>query len=225
MTRPLLSVVGPVRNEEEALPPFHDRLLKSLRELGLPFEIIYIDDGSRDRTPVLLRSFREDEPAVKILTFSRNFGHQMAITAGMDHATGDACVIIDTDGQDPPEIMADLVKAWREGHEVVYAVRKKREGEGWFKLFSAALFYRLMRRITQVDIPLDAGDFRLLDQKVLQVLRDIRESHRFVRGLTSWVGFKQTRVAHAGRRWVVIVEPDPVERLLLIIVTVFEVSR
>ena len=196
--RPTLSVVGPVHNEEKALPEFHRRLLAALDALGFPFEIIYVDDGSTDGTPALLRKLRAENPAVKILEFSRNFGHQLAITAGIDRASGDACVVIDTDGQDPPELIAEMDRAWRTGrHEVVYAVRTHRQGEGLFKRLTAALFYRLMRRITRLDIPLDAGDFRLIDRKVMGVLRDIRESHRFVRGLTSWAGFRQTRVEYS----------------------------
>lgn len=176
---------------------FHERLLTTLKSLQIPFEIIYVDDGSTDSTLKVLQQLRALEPAVKILEFSRNFGHQMAITAGMDYAAGDACVVIDTDGQDPPELIAEMVPAWKKGFEVVYAVRTEREGEGFFKRLTAALYYRLMRKITHVDIPLDAGDFRLIDRKVLKVMRDIRETHRFMRGLTSWVGFKQTRVEYA----------------------------
>lgn len=194
--RPVLSVVGPVHDEEPSLPEFHDRLMASLKALGLPFEVIYVDDGSRDGTAGLLGRFHEEDPAVKVLRFSRNFGHQVAITAGMDHAAGEACVIMDTDGQDPPELIGEMVAAWRKGFEVVYAVRTKREGEGLFKRLSAALFYRLMRRMTQVEIPLDSGDFRLLDRKALDVMRKLRETHRFMRGLTSWVGFRQTRVEY-----------------------------
>jgi len=192
----VLSVVGPVHNEEHSLDAFHADLLKALRELKTSFEIIYVDDGSRDSSPELLRKFRREEPAVKILRLSRNFGHQVAITAGMDHASGEACIIMDTDGQDPPEVIASLVEAWKKGYEVVYAVRVKREGEGLFKRLSAALFYRLMRRLTRVDIPLDAGDFRLLDRKALEVMRRLRETHRFMRGLTSWVGFRQIHVSY-----------------------------
>jgi len=194
--RPVLSVIGPVHNESESLPEFHERLMKALGELGLSFEVIYVDDGSHDKTPDLLRRFRAVDPRVKVLRFSRNFGHQVAITAGMDHAAGEACVIMDTDGQDPPEVIGRLVQAWQEGSQVVYAVRVKREGETFFKKLTAAVFYRLMRRITAVDIPPDAGDFRLLDEKALKVMRGLRETHRYVRGLTSWVGFKQSRVEY-----------------------------
>lgn len=199
--KPELSVVGPVFNEERALPAFHARLLKTLRSMDVPFEIIYVDDGSRDGTPELLRQLHAEEPRVKVVEFSRNFGHQLAITAGMDHASGSACVIIDTDGQDPPELIPALHARWREGSEVVYAVRTKRVGESWFKKLTAALFYRLMRKITRVDIPLDTGDFRLVDRKVLGVLSQLRESHRFMRGLTCWAGFRQSRVEYprAGR--------------------------
>ncbi|MBI4423542.1 MAG: glycosyltransferase family 2 protein [Elusimicrobia bacterium] len=196
MSRPVLSVVGPVHDEAASLPRFHERLVRSLSELGLPFEIIYVDDGSRDRSAEVLARLREADPRVKVLRFSRNFGHQVAITAGMDHASGQACVIMDTDGQDPPEIIGRLVEAWKAGGQVVYAVRAKREGEGLFKKATAALFYRLLRRITRVDIPPDAGDFRLLDERAVKVMRELRETHRFVRGLTSWVGFRQTRVEY-----------------------------
>lgn len=195
--KPVLSVVGPVLDEAESLPAFHARLLAALRGLGVDFEIIYVNDGSRDGTLELLQALRQAEPAVKILDFSRNFGHQLAITAGMDHAGGQACVVIDTDGQDPPELIGKLYEAWRAGSDIVYAVRQSREGESFFKKATAALFYRLMRGITKVDIPLDAGDYRLIDRKVLAVLSDMREVHRFMRGLTCWTGFKHARVEYA----------------------------
>jgi polyisoprenyl-phosphate glycosyltransferase len=195
--KPVLSVVGPVHNEEHSLPEFNRRLLDSLRALSVPFEVIYVDDGSTDGSREVLRRFHKEAPEVKVLEFSRNFGHQLAITAGMDHASGDACVIIDTDGQDPPEVIKDLVASWKDGNEVVFAVRSSREGETIFKKLTAALFYRLMRSITNVPLPLDAGDFRLVDRKVLDVMGDIRERHRFVRGLTCWVGFKQAKVEYA----------------------------
>lgn len=193
---PILSVVCPVHNEEHGLARFHARLLPVLRRSGLVFEILYVEDGSRDRTPELLREFKAQDPEVKVLEFSRNFGHQIAITAGMDHARGQACVVMDSDGQDPPELIPALIEAWRRGFEVVYAVRTRREGESLFKRATAALFYRLMRRITHVDIPLDAGDFRLLDRRALEVMKELRETHRFMRGLACWIGFRQTRVEY-----------------------------
>jgi dolichol-phosphate mannosyltransferase len=189
-------VVGPVYNEAGGIGAFHARLLSALRGLGVAYEIIYVNDGSKDSTLETLRAFAAEDPRVKVLSFSRNFGHQLAITAGMDHAAGDACVVIDTDGQDPPELIPKLYASWREGHEVVYAVRTRRKGETFFKKATAALFYRLMRRITHVDIPLDAGDFRLVDRRVLNVLGDMREANRFMRGLTCWTGFRQAKVEY-----------------------------
>ncbi|MBI5631759.1 MAG: glycosyltransferase family 2 protein [Elusimicrobia bacterium] len=194
--KPVLSVVAPVHNEEGSLPEFHARLMRALGKLGVPFEVLYVDDGSRDRSPELLRRFHEENPAVKVLHFSRNFGHQVAITAGMDHALGAACVVMDSDGQDPPEVIEDLVAQWKKGSEVVYAVRIRREEETLFKRATAALFYRILKRITRVDMPVDAGDFRLIDRQVLAVLGRMRESHRFMRGLASWVGFRQAKVEY-----------------------------
>lgn len=194
---PILTVVGPVYNEKDSLPLFHERLTRTLRGLDLAFEIIYVDDGSRDGSAEYLRRLVEKEPSVKVIHFSRNFGHQLAITAGMDHASGQACVVMDTDGQDPPELIGAMVEAWRKGSEVVYAVRTTRQGESLFKRATAAIFYRLMRRMTQVDIPLDAGDFRLLDRKVLDAMQRMRETNRFMRALTSWVGFRQTPIEYA----------------------------
>jgi dolichol-phosphate mannosyltransferase len=195
-SRPVLSVVGPVYNEEHSLAEFHARLSRELQALNLTYEIIYVNDGSADRTAEILRRLRAEDERVKVLHFSRNFGHQLAITAGIDHAAGQACVVMDTDGQDPPEIIGKLVAAWREGFEVVYAVRSRREKESLFKKATAALFYRLMRSITTVNIPLDAGDFRLMDHKVVEVMRQLRETNRFMRGLTSWAGFRQTKVEY-----------------------------
>ena len=194
--KPVLSVVGPVFNEERSIAAFHERLKGALEGIDASFEIIYVNDGSRDGTADILRRFRRSDERVKVIHLSRNFGHQLAITAGIDHASGEACVVMDTDGQDPPELIEKMVAAWREGSEVVYAVRSRREEESLFKKTTAALFYRLMRSITTVDIPLDAGDFRLLDRKVVDVMRQLRETHRFMRGLTSWVGFKQSRVVY-----------------------------
>ncbi len=194
--RPILSVVAPAHNEAPSLPELHRRLTEVLTALALPFEIIYVDDGSTDGTSSILRGFRRGDPAVKVVELSRNFGHQAAITAGLDHASGDACVVMDADGQDPPEVIARMVAAWRDGFEVVHAARTRRDGEGLFKRLTASAFYRLLRGMSDVDMPLDAGDFRLLDRKVLTALLSIRETHRYMRGLSAWVGFKQGRIEY-----------------------------
>ncbi len=155
-----------------------------------------VNDGSWDRSYEIMRDLHEQDPRVHVINFSRNFGHQIAITAGTDYAQGNAVIIIDADLQDPPSVIAEMIEKWREGYEVVYAVRKERKGETKFKLWTASLFYRLINRITGVNIPLDTGDFRLMDRKVVDALRRIREHHRFMRGLSVWVGFKQTGVEY-----------------------------
>ncbi len=194
---PLISVVAPVYNEEALIGEFHERVSATMESLGEPWELILVDDGSRDETSALLDAIqREDPDHVVVVHLARNFGHQLAITAGMDYARGEAVVTIDSDLQDPPEVIVDLVKKWQEGYEVVYAVRAEREGETWFKIFTAGLFYRLIQRLTSVTIPMEAGDFRLLDRKALAYLRSMREHSRFVRAMTSWVGFRQTGVPY-----------------------------
>ncbi len=192
--RPRISIVAPAYNEEEVLPEFYRRVRDVMDHLGEPWELILINDGSQDNTLAVMRELHAKDPRVKIISFSRNFGHQLAITAGLDYARGDAVVIIDADLQDPPEVIPELVEKWREGYDVVYAIRKERHGESWFKEWTAKLFYRLIYRITDVDIPKDTGDFRLMDRKVVNVLRTMRERSRFMRGLSVWVGFKQTGV-------------------------------
>lgn len=193
---PVLSVVAPVFNEAETLPLFCRRVIEALEPLGVPFELVLVNDGSRDNSFAIMSELHKHDPRIKIVNFSRNFGHQIAITAGTDYARGDAVVIIDSDLQDPPEVIRDLFAKWREGYGVVYAVRAEREGETWFKKSTASFFYRLLRRITNVDIPLDTGDFRLMDRKVVNTLRGMPEHHRFMRGLSAWVGFKQTGVEY-----------------------------
>ncbi len=193
-TRPKISIVAPAYNEEEVLPEFYRRVREVMDAIGEPWELILVNDGSRDNTLAIMRELHEKDPRVKIVSFSRNFGHQLAITAGLDYASGDAVIIIDADLQDPPEVIADLIAKWREGYDVVYAVRKERKGESWFKEWTAKFFYRLIYRITDVDIPKDTGDFRLMDRKVVEALRTMRERNRFMRGLSVWVGFKQTGV-------------------------------
>jgi len=196
--KPLLSVVVPVYNEEVVLPEFYKRLQSVLNEMrGISgSEIIFVDDGSKDGSSKILSEFVRWDKSVRVLQFSRNFGHQIALTAGLDHARGDAVVVIDADLQDPPETIPRLMEKWRDGYEVVYAIREDRQSDTWFKRTTAKLFYILMRRIGSLDLPKDAGDFRLLDRKVVEAFRSLGERHRFVRGLTLWVGFRQTGVLY-----------------------------
>lgn len=194
--RPRYSVVAPVFNEEATLPEFYRRMRAVLDGLDGPAELVLVFDGSRDRSPLIGRELRAQDPRVKVVDLARNFGHQIAITAGIDYAEGDAVVIIDSDLQDPPELIPEMAAQWRAGYEVVFAQRRKRAGETWFKLVTAAAFYRLIRRLSSIDIPPDTGDFRLIDRKVVLALRRMREHHRFMRGLSVWVGFRQTGVLY-----------------------------
>lgn len=196
-TEALLSVVVPVYNEAEGIAYFHERASAALKALdGLDYELIYVDDGCKDGSFEIMRAFAETDPRARIVKLSRNFGHQIAITAGLDYARGDAVVFIDADLQDPPETIARLVEKWREGYDVVYAQRAKRPGETAFKLFTASFFYRLLRSVANIDIPPDVGDFRLISRRVADVLRGMKEKDRFIRGLVSWVGYKQTAVLY-----------------------------
>ncbi len=194
--RPTVSVVAPVYNEEAILHELYRRLTAVLDGAGLDWELVLVNDGSRDRSPQIMRELHAADPRVKVVDFARNFGHQVAITAGADYAQGDAVVIIDADLQDPPEVILDLLAKWREGYEVVYAVRAERKGETWFKEFTAKAFYRIIYKITDINIPMDTGDFRLMDRKVVEALRTMREKHRFMRGMSVWVGFKQVGVEY-----------------------------
>ncbi len=194
--RPTFSIVAPVYNEEVLLPEFYSRVVAAIEPLGEPFEIVLVNDGSRDRSLQIMLELHERDPRVKVINFSRNFGHQIAITAGTDYARGEAVAVIDSDLQDPPEVIVDMIARWREGYQLIYGVRSEREGETAFKLATASLFYRLIRKITSVDIPADTGDFRLMDRKVVDALKSMREHHRFMRGLSVWVGFKQTGVTY-----------------------------
>lgn len=193
---PVISIIAPIFNEFENIPELYRRIKNVLDPTGNTWELVMVDDGSTDGSTDLIREYHDKDPRVVSVIFARNFGHQIAVTAGLDYAHGDAVVIIDSDLQDPPEVILDMINKWREGYEVVYAVRTEREGESWFKEFTASLFYRLIYRITDVDIPLDTGDFRLLDRKVVNVIGQMRERHRFLRGMSVWVGFKQTGVAY-----------------------------
>ena len=189
-----LSVVLPVLNEEANVADLYRRLLAVLPGVVGSFEIIFVDDGSADRTWSIVSELARQDDRVKGLSFARNFGHQMAFAAGLDHAAGDAVVIMDADGQDPPELLPELIARWREGFEVVYAVRASREGETVFKRSTAAAFYRTLRRITQVEIPADTGDFRLMGRRAVDAFRRMPEQRRFTRGMVAWMGFRQTGV-------------------------------
>lgn len=186
-----ISVVVPCFNEEEVLRETHARLLGVMTKVGMPFELVYVDDGSHDGTWEILESFSRSDYRTKAIRLSRNFGHQLAVTAGLDRATGDAVVLIDADLQDPPELIEQMVRRWREGYEVVYGQRTDRQGESAFKLFTAKLFYRMINWLSSVEIPLDTGDFRLMDRKVVRATNSMRELDRFIRGMVSWVGFRQ----------------------------------
>ena len=191
-----LSVVAPAYNEEETLTEFYRHVRQVMDDLGEPWELVLVNDGSSDRTAEIMRQLHDQDPRVCIVDLARNFGHQLAVTAGLDHASGDAAVVIDTDLQDPPEVIPEMVARWREGYQVVYGVREQREGETWFKLFTARMFYRIIAALTDTDIPMEAGDFRLLDRAVIEDLRRMREHRRFIRGMTSWVGYRQTGVSY-----------------------------
>ena len=194
MTNIRYSIVAPCYNEEQSLPELYRRIKEVMDHTGESWELVLINDGSADRTAKLMRELHAADNRIHYIDFARNFGHQIAATAGMDYAQGEAVVLIDADLQDPPELILEMIKKWQEGYQVVYAVRSERKGESWFKLFTAKAFYRLIYRITDVEIPLDTGDFRLMDRKVVEAMKQMKEKHRFIRGMTSWVGFKQTGV-------------------------------
>ena len=192
--RPAYSIVLPVFNEEETLPELVRRLEDLLGRLDGPAEVILVDDGSSDGSYVLMLSAREADERFKVLRLSRNFGHQIAITAGIDVAAGDAVIVMDADLQDPPEVVLALTERWREGYDVVYGVREERAGDSRFKKATASGFYRVFRRMSDVDVPLDAGDFRLVDRRALEAFKTMRESNRYVRGMFGWIGFRQGEV-------------------------------
>ncbi len=196
MTKITYSVVAPIYNEIEIIEEFSKRVADVMNSTGETWELVLVDDGSTDGSTARIRELASVNQHIRPVIFARNFGHQIAVTAGLDYSRGDAMIIIDADLQDPPETILNLIEKWREGYEVAYAVRAEREGESWFKKVSAALFYRVIFRITDVNIPLDTGDFRLLDRKVVDVMNSMRERHRFLRGMSAWVGFKQIGVEY-----------------------------
>lgn len=197
--RGLVSVVVPVYNEEDIVSEFHSRMNgvgETLDGQGLDLELIFVDDGSHDQSLERLLGVADTDPRVRVVKLARNFGHQLAITAGIDEARGDCVVVIDADLQDPPEVIPRMVAEWQQGRDVVYGVRSRREGEGTLKLLTASAFYRLLRGMTKVEIPVDVGDFRLMSRRATDHLRGMREQDRFVRGLVSWIGFDQTGVEY-----------------------------
>lgn len=192
--KPTISIIAPVYNEEEVLSELHRRVAEVMDQQPDSWELLLVNDGSRDRSAEVIAQLHEKDSRVKGISFSRNFGFQVAVTAGLDHAQGEAIILTDADLQDPPEVYPEMIAKWREGNDVVYGVRQSREGETWFKLFTAKLFYRLIYRITNINIPLDTGDFRLMDRRVVDAIRRMPERNRFLRGMVPWVGYKQTGV-------------------------------
>lgn len=191
---PDISIIAPVYNEIDCLDELYRRLCDVMDPSGYSWELVLVDDGSQDGSTEKIRELSKHHDRIRAVIFARNFGHQIAVTAGLDYSRGKAVVIIDADLQDPPEVILDLASKWKEGYQVVYAVREEREGETWFKKTTASLFYRIIYRITDVNIPLDTGDFRLLDRQVVDVMNRMHERHRFLRGMSSWIGFKQVGV-------------------------------
>lgn len=194
--KPVFSIITPIYNEKESLPELYRRVSAVMNGLEESWELILVSDGCLDGSTEMILELAEQDEHIRPVIFARNFGHQIAATAGLDYSRGDAVVIIDGDLQDPPEVIAELVAKWREGYEVVYAVRAEREGESWFKLWTASLFYQLIFRITDVKIPMDTGDFRLMDRKVVAVMNSMREKARFLRGMSAWIGFRQVGVPY-----------------------------
>jgi glycosyltransferase involved in cell wall biosynthesis len=190
------SIVVPIYNEIGNLPELYRRVKEVMDSTDEKWELVLVDDGCTDGSTEKIKELAGMDKHVRSIIFARNFGHQIAVTAGLDYARGEAIVILDADLQDPPEVVLDLIAKWKEGYEVVYAIRAEREGESWFKLWTASLFYRIIFRITDVKFPLDTGDFRLLDRKVVNVMNSMRERHRFLRGMSAWVGFKQIGVEY-----------------------------
>ena len=191
------SVVVPIYNEVEILPTLYQRLTKTMEGTGEPYEIIFINDGSTDNSGKLLLELQAQDTRVKLVSFSRNFGHQMAITAGLDYSSGNPVIVMDGDLQDPPEVIPQLIAQWRAGNDIVFAVRSARKGESAFKRITASLFYRTLQRLTTTQIPVDAGDFRLMSRAAVEALKPIRERNRFVRGLVGWIGFRHTSISYA----------------------------
>lgn len=214
MTNPVFTIIAPIFNELENLPLLYARVREELDKTEQSWELIMVDDGSRDGSTEVIRKLAASDERVRPVIFARNFGHQIAVSAGLDYSRGDAVIIIDSDLQDPPEVIGELIAKWREGFEVVYAVRTEREGETKFKTQTAALFYRMIDRITDVKIPLDTGDFRLMDRKVVNVMVSMREHNRFLRGMSAWTGFRQIGVGYKRKARHAGVTKYPLKKML-----------
>lgn len=193
---PDISIVIPVYNEEKNIYKLHERLTDIIQKMQLSYEFVFVNDGSRDNSLNLVKGLASTDPHIRFIDFSRNFGHQVAVTAGLDHCKGDAVVIIDSDLQDPPELIAEMYSKMKEGYEVVYAKRKSRAGENFLKKFTAKIFYRLLAKITSVEIPVDTGDFRIMNKKIVEVLKQMPEQQKYLRGQIPWIGFRQTYVEY-----------------------------
>lgn len=191
-----LSIIIPIFNEESNIYKLYDRMLSVVTKLPLTYEFIFINDGSKDQSIQLIKSLSTKDPNVKYIDFSRNFGHQIAVTAGIDKCTGDKIVIIDADLQDPPELIGEMYDKMKEGYEVVYAKRKTRKGESFLKKYTARTFYRILASLTSIEIPVDTGDFRIMDKQIVSVLKQMPEQHKFLRGQISWIGFRQTYIEY-----------------------------
>lgn len=191
-----ISIIAPFLNEEKNLPLLYSRIAAVMKNRPETWELILVDDGSTDGSVAWVKQMVRQDPRVRLIRLARDFGHQAAITAGLDHARLDAAIVMDADLQDPPEVIPSLIDKWLEGHEVIYAVRTRRAGESMLKKSTAALFYRVFARLTKINMPLDSGDFRLLDRKVVEALRSMREQHRFIRAMTCWTGYRQTAVPY-----------------------------
>jgi dolichol-phosphate mannosyltransferase len=208
------SIVVPVYNEEEVVDECYKQLKEVMDSTKESYELIFVNDGSKDRTVEILREYCKKDNRVKLIDFSRNFGHQIAISAGMDNSRGDAVVVIDADLQDPPRVILDMIAKWEEGYDVVYGKRLKRKGETVFKKFTAAAFYRFLRKMTDVDIPADVGDFRLIDRSVCDAMKKVREKNRFIRGLISWLGFRQGEVLYERDKRLAGVTKYPLRKMI-----------
>ena len=186
---PSISVVAPAYNEQDVLQEFYHRVTSVISRLGCSYEIVLVNDGSSDNTLALMHELHKNDPRVTVVDLSRNFGKEIALTAGLDHTHGEVVVILDADLQDPPELIPKMIDGWREGYEIIYGVRTKRDGETWFKKYSASAFYRLIQRVSRVQIPRDTGDFRLMSRRTISEMAKLREQHRFMKGLFAWIGF------------------------------------